>query len=261
MIDIEQLELMYFQNDEPCPYKLKCGYELKIKPISVKDWSIFSKSLEILQLHKNEINDIQVIQMSYLEYLVRVVLPCDNENLQYSQRLSKLFQYSMGENDVRVTKDKDKICLILIENDIIKAKITSKEFDEISKIVLFQNLKDYDNNEMSADIRQMIQDYYEVKYKNSYTPNLEQQKTFVISKTGILMKDINEMTYRTFSQVYQNCLRSELYIGDKIIQGSYKYDVKEVVVHPLLEKPKNIIDEVFKTTDDKIKNKINKING
>jgi hypothetical protein len=119
MIDIEQLELMYFQNDEPCPYKLKCGYELKIKPISVKDWSIFSKSLEILQLHKNEINDIQVIQMSYLEYLVRVVLPCDNENLQYSQRLSKLFQYSMGENDVRVTKDKDKICLILIENDII----------------------------------------------------------------------------------------------------------------------------------------------
>lgn len=261
MIDIEQLELMYFQNDEPCPYKLKCGYELKIKPISVKDWSIFSKSLEILQLHKNEINDIQVIQMSYLEYLVRVVLPCDNENLQYSQRLSKLFQYSMEENDTRITKDKDKICLILVDNDIIKAKITSKEFDEISKIVLFQNLKDYDNNEMSADIRQMIQDYYEVKYKNSYTPNLEQQKTFVISKTGILMKDINEMTYRTFSQVYQNCLRSELYIGDKIIQGSYKYDVKEVVVHPLLEKPKNIIDEVFKTTNDKIMNKINKING
>jgi hypothetical protein len=106
MIDIEQLKLTYFQNDEPCPYKLKCGYELKIYPIKVKDWSIFDKSLDILQIEKNEINDIKIIQMSYLDFL-NYLISNENDKISiYGQKLADIFLYSIKEQNVGFIKTK-----------------------------------------------------------------------------------------------------------------------------------------------------------
>ena len=44
---------------------------------------------------------------------------------------------------------------------------------------------------------------------------------------GKTFKDLNNMTYREFDLIYNANVNSEIYIGEKIIQGSYKYDVKE----------------------------------
>jgi hypothetical protein len=88
MIDLEKLKLLYFQNDEPCPYRLKCGVELLIKPIKVKNWSIFESSLCVLQIEKNDIDDIKIIQMSYLEFIEKVIIPQDNN---YSICLGNIF--------------------------------------------------------------------------------------------------------------------------------------------------------------------------
>jgi len=259
MIDIENLRLLYFQNDESVPYKLKCGYELKISPIKVKDWSIFESSLGVLQIEKNEINDIRIIQMSYLEFLVNVIIP---SNEGYASALFNIFNYSMGENHISVGKNKGKDCIILTdEKDIIKAFITSKEFDEISKIILFQNMKDYDDRYLSPDVKEAIQDYFSLRNKESYNPTLEQKKTYTIAKTGILMKDINEMTYRTFEQVYNSCIDTDIYFGQKIIQASYKYKVDDDVKYPMFEKKKDILDQVFSTSDEQMVNKINQVNG
>ena len=39
MVDIEQLEFLYFQNNKPVPYDLKCGVQLLIEPIRVENWA------------------------------------------------------------------------------------------------------------------------------------------------------------------------------------------------------------------------------
>ena len=39
MVDIETLSEVYFASDEPVPYQLKCGVEILIYPIKVKDWA------------------------------------------------------------------------------------------------------------------------------------------------------------------------------------------------------------------------------
>jgi hypothetical protein len=86
-------------------------------------------------------------------------------------------------------------------------------------------------------------------------------KTYTIAKTGILMNDINNMTYRTFSQVYQSCVDTDIYFGQKIIQGSYKYKVDEDIKYPLYEKKKDVLDEVFSESAESFTNRVNQING
>ena len=247
MIDIEQLILQYFQNDFSCPYKLGCGYILNINPIKVKDWSIFERSLGILEIDKNKINDFEIIQMSYLEFLCNKIL----SDKSCTQQLINIFNYAMNEDNIHLGKFNNKSVLIICDkDDIKKGFITSKEFDEISKIILFQNIKDYDDREVNEDVKELMQEYYKIKYRDIKDPTLEEKKTYVIAKTGIKMSDINEMTYRTFSQVYKHSIDDVLYIGDKIIQGSEKYEMKkgQEVKHPLFEKPKDPYAEIFSNT-------------
>lgn len=244
-VDIETLKLLYFQNDEPCPYKLKCGYEIKIYPVKVKDWGIYEHSLGILQIDKNKINDINIIKMSYLDYLYNLYKIQED----YGIYIANIMKYSLKEDRVSFVKIKDKAVIVLLdEDDTIKGYINHKEFDEIKKIILHQNIYDYKDIYIDADVQELYEDYYRIKYKNGKTPTFEEQKTYVLSKCGYSIQQINEFSYRMFSQIYRHCIDDILYIGRKIIQGSYKYKVEEDIQHPLYEKEKDMYSEIFEDT-------------
>lgn len=244
-----QYKLVYFQNDEPIPYKLKCGYEIIISPILVKDWSIFESSIDILKIDKNKMGNLEIIQMSYLTFLKNYIYSVENKSIE-TQKLLNIFNLSMNEKYISFGENKGKTCLCLLEEDgKIKGFINQKEFDIITSIILHQNLYNYDDREVDSDVMELMQDYYRIKYKNAHNPTLEEQKTYVIAKTGIGMAQINNMTYRTFSQVYSHAVNDVIYIGQKIIQGSYKYKVDEDITHPLYTKEKDKYEELFTSTD------------
>ena len=178
MIDIEQLTLKYFQNSEEVPYKVKKGEPLLIKPILVKDYSIYENSIDILTIDKNSIGDIEII-----------------------------------------------------------------------KIILNQNDANYDNRYISPEVKELMMEYNLIKYKNIHNPSLEERKAFVCSKIGKTFKDLNNMTYREFDLIYNANVNSEIYIGEKIIQGSYKYDVKEEIVHPLFKVKEDPYAKIFEDTN------------
>ena len=72
MIDIEQLTLKYFQNSEEVPYKVKKGEPLLIKPILVKDYSIYENSIDIIKAAKEiitpePVNYIKVKNSGWVE--------------------------------------------------------------------------------------------------------------------------------------------------------------------------------------------------
>lgn len=244
MVDIDLLRIVYFQNEEPVPYKLKSGYEVLIHPINVKNWANFENCLPLLTLRKNETNDIKIIQMSYLQYLHEVIIP---SNEAYKYMFFNIMIQALDEKIFYMDKSKGRSVIVLgDENGSVKGVITHKEFEEISKIILFQNIVDYDDREVNAEVREMMEEYQSLKNKNIDTPSLERKKIYVIGRTGISMKEINEMTYRTFSQVYSSELDSELYIAQKMIQASPKYDTgKENIIHPLFEKKKDPYAEMF----------------
>ena len=259
MVDIELLRLVYFQNEEPVPYQLKSGYVLNIHPIKVKHWSEFENSLSLLMIRKNEVNDIRVIQMSYLQYLHDLVIPSDDI---YRCMFYTIMTRALDEKMFYLDKSKGRRVIGLGNEDgTVKGLITHKEFDEISKIILFQNIVDFDDREVNPEVREMMEEYQSLKNKETNSPTLERKKVYVIGRTGIPMRELNEMTYRTFSQVYSSELDSEIYIAQKMIQASPKYDTgKKNIIHPLFEKKKDIYEEMF-LDNEGFQNKINQANN
>ena len=77
MVDLENLELKYFCNGFDVPYKLQNGGILNIKPILVKDYPYYEYSSSILEIRKNETDNIEIIKMSYLDFLLNIVISKD----------------------------------------------------------------------------------------------------------------------------------------------------------------------------------------
>ena len=266
MVDMDKLELMYFQNDEPIPYRLKNavnkdgsvsqdGYNLFIKPIKVKDWSVFNNCIDIIMHELQDYNSVEIIQMSYLEFVLDVLLEqaCDEEISENAFKLSTVLSMSLGIYEARKGAFRNKPCLTLHdESGLAIALITPKEFNELKKIILFQNIINYDDRYLSPEIKKEIAEYEKIKYSNDniVNPTLEKQKVFVISKTGISMKDINDMTYRTFTQVYNYNVNVDLYFAQKILQASEKYDMKEEAIHPLFKKEEDRLKSAFVSKDN-----------
>lgn len=261
MVDIEQLELLYFSNDDSVPYNLsnsidingnvcKKEYKLMIRPIKVKEWSSFNNCLTVLTKELQDYNSPEIIQMSYLEFLCVILFEIDNES---SYKLKVILEKSLGLKNVNVSMYKNKPCLTIHDdNENVLAIITPKEFNDIKKIILFQNIINYDDRYISPDIKKELEEYEKIKYANKdiVNPTLEKQKVFVISKTGISMKDINEMTYRTFTQVYDCNVNVDIYFAQKILQASQKYDMKEDAIHPLFKKEEDRLKSAFTSKGD-----------
>ena len=239
MVDLKVLEDNYFVNMEDVPYQLKKGGTIFIKPIIVKDYFRYMWAKEILTIEKNEINDIQIIQMSYLEFLIKYVFAKDTG---LTDKVRWIIKMCLDEDYVAIGDDCIYICT---QEARVKYVISAKEFDEISKIIQAQNDINYDDRYVSPEVKELMQEYYRVKYKNVVAPSLEKKKAFVSSKISKTFKEINELPYREFDLIYEACKDSEIYIGQKIIQGSYKYKVDEDIKHPLYEPKKDQYAELF----------------
>ena len=250
---INYYKKIYYANELPVPYKLKCGMEINIHPIKVKDWELFESSLGILTMDKNKIPDPSIISMSYLDFLYQLIY---EKTEGIVNMLLIVLNYSLGEQYEYSMKKLDGRTFLIIDDKQNQqiGKISSKEFDEISQIILTYNLVNYDNRKMSSDIQQLISDYYKLQNNGrTQEPTLEEKKVYVIMKSGISIQQLNEMSYRIFSQVYSTALECDLYLSNKIIQSSQKYETKGEIIHPLLEKKIDILDKIFKDADSFIK--------
>ena len=249
MIDIKQITLKYFQNSEEVKKKKKKGEPLLIKPILVKDYSIYENSIGILTIDKNSIGDIEIIKMSYLNFILTLIQQNEGKN-DFCNKFYNICKLCLGEKNIAFDIDKGKVVLVILnEDNNIKKIINHKEFDEIIKIILNQNDANYDNRYISPEVKELMMEYNLIKYKNIHNPSLEERKAFVCSKIGKTFKDLNNMTYREFDLIYNANVNSEIYIGEKIIQGSYKYDVKEEIVHPLFKVKEDPYAKIFEDTN------------
>ena len=242
VVDLKDLELRYFCNGYDVPYEVKNGGVLNIKPILVKDYPYYEMSKNLLNINKNEINDIKVIQMSYLEFIFNLI----DVDITYNNSLIEICRLCLGYEKIAIGNHNNKKCLLLCdEKNTVKYIITSKEFDDIIKIILNQNDANYDNRYVNPEVRELMIEYYKVRHNDIRTPSLEEKKAYVVSKTGMEINRINNMSYRLFDLVYNSCVNSEIYFAQKMVQCSYKYEVKGDVKHPLFEPKKDPYAEIF----------------
>lgn len=265
MINLKNLDVMYFQNGYKVPYRLKCGVEILINPILVENWGIFEYSLDVLRIRKEEINDPKILSMKYLDFII--LLSKEDENMCENLKRVLLYSLELDGDYIEFSQQEKNSFINVVDgstvkldgtgDNIIKYRICAKDFDDIKSIILHQNLYDYDDRYIDTKIRRAIEAYNKLKMKNQANPTLEMQKVFVISKTGMSMSRLNSMTYRSFIQVYKLCIKEDLYMSRNILKASQKYDIKEDIIHPIFEKDRDIMDEILIDADS-FTNKITK---
>lgn len=233
---LKYYERYYFANSEPIPFQIKDNnYILHIKPVTVKMYPFYQDNINILLIDKNRIGSVEIIQMSYLQYLIDIV--CQEE--AYQRALVTILNLSLGEEYIYTVGhlDNGRPYLGVVKDGELLCKISPKEFDKISEIILYYNDRHFDNSYISEDIRQAMEDYYKLKFKDTYMPTLEERKAFVSFKSGLTLNEINDLTYRYFDLIYNTCIDNDMFFSQKIIQASEKYKVNDnEIVYPLFKK-------------------------
>lgn len=208
-IDIGYLREVYFTFDEPVPYKLKCGSTLQIKPVLLENSMIFTSSYGVLDIDKNLSTEVEVIQMSYLQFLMDRVMP----TIEHSkQQLVNICLLCLGFNFPYIDlNEKGKPILIDFAQNAESKEIyprhiiTAKEFDEIKKIILYQNLPNFDDEYINPDLKANMEEYDRLKGKGVVQPTLERRMAIISAHTGISKAEQKVMTLRA-----HNCLFSEV---------------------------------------------------
>ena len=261
--------------DRPVEYE---GF--KIYPIKVKDYYDFVNNYLILKLEKNKIPDVKIIQMSYLEYLFQVIY--ENENAKSAfltvLRLSFGIEFSskkmMPYNDPITNEAFAKgafLRLLNKNNDVVRyyingygvqfviennriylllfgKRISAAQFDEIIRIIFYQNDYSYDDSPMSADFKRVVDEYYALKNKGLVMPTIEDKMIDIMSQTGLTKKELCEMPIRTMDKLLST-------IQDRInYQIAHTYNLLSTEKHDIddwvVKKKKERYSEVFSSTDE-----------
>lgn len=240
----------YVSISRPVEYK-----GLKLYPIKVKDYYEFLSSYDILDINKNKIPDVEVIQMTYLQYVVDKLFNDEtivnqNHSITFGNiwelKFANIMELCLGikSKDVIIKHEDNKITLIL---DGIE--ISANDFDDLRKLILFQNLNTYDDTILSEDVENAIRERNEMSNKGLLVPQLEDMFDKVMLKTGLEEEKILNMTYRRFERIFKSLVEEVDYTIFKMAecQGAQF---------------KNPIDHwIYKSSRDKYADIFGSING
>lgn len=227
----------------PIEYK-----SIKMHPFTVSQWYDFYCTVDILTIEKNQTPDIKIIQMSYLQYIIEELFT-DNENGDlWKQKFYILIHQSTNV-------DIDKIRILIDKNnkyalDIDGVILNPTEFNEFRRILLYQNIYDYDDAEMSADFRKAWNEYLEVKNRGMQSPSLQLKMSTIQSQCGFIRSDILKMTLIEFEEIFNSCLTWEEYKINKTAEMSGRVKFNKQVEHPVWHKKHDKYRDMFVDADD-----------
>lgn len=256
---------------------------LYIKPVRVSDSINFNQAKRIFLIDKNKIPDIDIIQMTYLQFLFTIV--CDSE--EYLEDFLTLMAITLGlrykkenrlidfkPNAVLVETFPNQDMLVRINGwDIwfyINAKtneiflrigddksyieLNAQQFDELRSIILFQNVYEYDDTEMSEDFRRIVDEYYKLKNKDIIEPNLEDKLMVVCTNSAYKIDELYQMPLRLFESLFHYIVNKVEYVVDKLIVNQPNVEVKNFKLdHWVYKTKQNKYADIFTNADDLIK--------
>lgn len=253
--NVKKFVAPYVALDDPIPYK-----DLFICPVSVRNSSDFMFYADVLCTEKNSIPDFEVIQMNYLDFVIDYLMQDKtviNEKLQYTMgdlyREKLLLVLSLCIKDVQDIKvyKKDNHNILLI-NEI---PINAQEFDDIRRIIMYQNIYDYSDDYVNPEIKEAMEEYYKIVNKGMIDPELEDKIAALTAMTGLMKRDILTMTWREFQNVFSVSLSKLDYQISKTaeLSGMVKFD--KPIKHWVYQRQQDKYKDAF-TSYDKFKKKI-----
>lgn len=232
--------------DEPVEYK-----ELKIYPILMRDYYYFSSVVDCLTIDKNSVPNVDIISMTYFDYLIEY---STEENNQMNKFIALLYLCTKDEN-VHVLKKGNKKFSFSI-SDIL---YTPEDFEELRKIIIEQNLVDIPDFTIQKEIRDKIEEGKRIRERGSKTKfaSLEDQMVALSVSTGLSLGEIYNMPVRKFMKSIARIdakLHYEIYLQSSL-SGFVEFKDKSVIRHWLSDLTKDKYEDDIISVE-KIRDKI-----
>lgn len=238
-IDIEFLKRAYFYIDKPVKYILRSKQEIEIFPVKVKDYEFFTTSCGILSIDKNSFSDVKIIQMSYLQFLTDFLLKEDINK----QKLLNIFILCFKKPNLFILFDENKKPFITdLERNIL---INAKDFEDIRRIILYQNLLHFDDSYINPEMKEAINEHKELKNKNIEPVTLERKISIISSHTGITKEKQLEMTIRSHDSLFSEVCGEIEFITTRTIMAFNRQEID----HWIFKKKKDKLEEYITDVD------------
>ena len=118
---------------------------------------------------------------------------------EYNNRIT--LKYCLHINSPYIGFDENnKPYLVDKENDIL---IGPKDFDNIKRLILYQNLIHYDDEYINPELKAAISEVDELRNKGIDTPTIERRIAIITAHCGLSKKEQLQMTYRSHSLLFE----------------------------------------------------------
>ena len=256
-------------------------YNLQVKPILVRDFFQFNNAKDVLDIEKNKIPDINIIQMTYLRFLLTIMIEQDgfkedfltilalslgvkydatkrNPSFEPNEILTQQIRKDESEVwvngwDVRFRVSDDKVILCLYDDEDL-VEIDDAQFDDLRKVILLQNIYKYDDTEMSDDFRRVVEEYYRLKNKDIVLPSLEDRLMAVCVSSAYKLEELYTMPLRLFDALLEYSIDKLEYQVNKLIVNLAQGKVEGLhLSHWVYKTKKDKYSEIFTDAQDLVK--------
>lgn len=249
-INLDQLERTYFWLDEPVPYKLKDGNTILIRPITLKQSELFKPCADILDIDKNALPDAKIISMSYLQFLIEYVLNIDGQKNEINiLKFVTVLNLCLGWERPAYKYDEKGKPLLFDEGSM--ATITHKEFDDIRRIIMYQNFANFSDEYVNPEVKAAIAEFEATKNSGVEVPSLERKIAIIASHSGIPKQEQLQMTMRSHDLLFEEVCGEVEFVSSRTVAllGQALSKSKVELDHWIFKKKKGKYDGYFVAED------------
>ena len=249
----EEIYKNYYEEltfDDPINYK-----GLLLYPVSIRKINKFLQSSSVIRIQKEYIPDKEIIKMSYLKFLMTNI---DKEKEEYGESLTfdllaLCFMICMRieEISIRLFIDEDGKTKLILNG----VEIDENEFDYLRKLILYQNLPNYDDELMNPDLKNDLEEADKIKNGGEETEDFEHLIANLVIGTGMNIDDVKNLPIRKFyiiGQVMDRKLHYSIYKQASV--GGF-VEFKQPITH-YLKKNIDLLENKV-TTVETLKNNLN----
>jgi len=164
---------------------------LNIYPVKMKDILIFNSVVGCLMIEKNKIPDVNVIKMSYLNFLFLQA----EDHPEIIIGLKMLLDLVLKEITIKSIDKNNEIILLINE-----VEIDGNDFEKIRNIIFNQNLIIIDNMMLDEEMEKRLREAEEFLASKEKPATLEERIFSYGAMTHKPYQDIKEMTIYQFNK-------------------------------------------------------------
>lgn len=211
-----------------------------VYPIKMKDYVDFSISSSVLKIEKEKEKDPKIISMSYLEYLIYLMVKEEQSNeppiVQYLLYNIVSLLSNKKDIDIKYGKDKNSKFFISIDGYLIY----KKEFDILRSFIMYQNIPSYKDEYINPELKAELEKAEEIKNRGKKMCDIEKQEMAVVIGSSLTLEEVRELTIRKFMIALELIDKKMHYIIAKTAELSGFVEFKSEIIHYLVEDNKDV---------------------